>query len=65
VILETPPRTQVCESVIKTGRCVVSHEAPITGGFGGEIIATIQEECFLHLEVCRESRAIAIPLVCL
>lgn len=40
----------VCESVIKTGRCVVSHEAPITGGFGGEIIATIQEECFLNLE---------------
>lgn len=40
----------VCESVIRTGRCVVSHEAPVTGGFAGEIIATIQNECFLHLE---------------
>jgi len=40
----------VCESVIKTGRCLVSHEAPITSGFGAEISATIQEECFLNLE---------------
>jgi len=40
----------VSESVNKTGRLVVSHEAPITGGFAGEIAATIQKECFLSLE---------------
>jgi len=37
-------------SVIKTGAMIVSHEAPITSGFGAEIVATIAEECFLHLE---------------
>ncbi|QIT55497.1 alpha-ketoacid dehydrogenase subunit beta [Aquisalimonas sp. 2447] len=40
----------VAESVLKTGRLVVTHEAPLTGGFGGEIAATIQERCFLYLE---------------
>ncbi|TKB47765.1 alpha-ketoacid dehydrogenase subunit beta [Ferrimonas sediminicola] len=40
----------VAKSVCKTGRLLVSHEAPITGGFAGEIAATIQQECFLHLE---------------
>lgn len=40
----------VVESVKKTGRCVVSHEAPRTMGFASEIIAEIQEKCFLHLE---------------
>lgn len=38
------------KSVQKTGRVVVSHEAPITSGLGAEIAAKIQEECFLHLE---------------
>jgi len=40
----------VIASVLKTGRCVVAHEAPVTGGFAGEISSKIQEECFLHLE---------------
>lgn len=40
----------VIKSVKKTKRCIISHEAPLTGGFGAEIAATIQEECFLHLE---------------
>ena len=40
----------VCQSVVKTGRLVVSHEAPLTGGFAGEISSTVQEECFLNLE---------------
>lgn len=37
-------------SVKKTGRCAVVHEATRFGGFGGELVATIQEECFWHLE---------------
>ncbi|WP_417760585.1 alpha-ketoacid dehydrogenase subunit beta [Shewanella sp.] len=40
----------VAKSVTKTGRLIVSHEAPLTGGFAGEIAATIQQECFLYLE---------------
>ena len=40
----------VANSVLKTGRLVVTHEAPRTGGFAGEIAATIQERCFLYLE---------------
>ena len=40
----------VCESVQKTGRLLVSHEAPITSGFGAEIAAKVTERCFLHLE---------------
>lgn len=40
----------VLGSVSKTGRCVISHEAPKTSGFGAELASTIQEKCFLHLE---------------
>ena len=40
----------VAKSVTKTGRLIISHEAPRTGGFAGEISATIQEKCFLSLE---------------
>ncbi len=40
----------VVNSVTKTGRLIVSQEAPITAGFASEIAATIQKECFLHLE---------------
>lgn len=36
-------------SVEKTGRAVVIHEAPRTGGFGGEIAALIQERCLYEL----------------
>ena len=38
------------ESVRRTGRCVVAHEAPVTGGLGAEIAARITEECFYQLE---------------
>eukprot|EP00051_Salpingoeca_urceolata_P033528 m.21101 g.21101 ORF g.21101 m.21101 type:complete len:412 (+) comp6333_c0_seq1:1917-3152(+) len=40
----------VIQSVKKTGRCVVAHEAPVTGGFAAEVASVIQETCFLHLE---------------
>jgi 2-oxoisovalerate dehydrogenase E1 component beta subunit len=40
----------IIESVSKTGRCVIAHEATRFGGFGGELTATIQEECFFDLE---------------
>lgn len=43
-------RAAVAESVRKTGRLVVSHEAPQTGGFAGEVAAAVQEDCFLSLE---------------
>ncbi len=38
-------------SVRKTGRCVIVHEATRTSGFGAELMATVQESCFYHLEV--------------
>lgn len=40
----------IADSVKKTGRLLINHEAPLTGGFAGEIAATIQQECFLYLE---------------
>jgi 2-oxoisovalerate dehydrogenase E1 component beta subunit len=40
----------VINSVKKTGRCIVTHEAPITCGFGSEVSAKIQEKCFDFLE---------------
>ncbi len=38
------------ESVRRTGRCVVVHEAPVFYGTGGEIAARVTEECFYHLQ---------------
>lgn len=38
------------ESVRKTGRCMVVHEATRTSGFGAELVALVQERCFYHLE---------------
>jgi pyruvate dehydrogenase E1 component beta subunit len=40
----------VYESVRKTGRCVVVHEAQRTLGIGAELAASITEECFYSLE---------------
>jgi 2-oxoisovalerate dehydrogenase E1 component beta subunit len=37
-------------SVRKTGRCVVVHEAVVTGGIGAEIAARVSQECFYQLE---------------
>ncbi|HEX9762728.1 MAG TPA: alpha-ketoacid dehydrogenase subunit beta [Acidimicrobiia bacterium] len=43
-------RDGIAASVTKTGRAVVIHEAPLTGGLGGEIAATIQERCLYSLQ---------------
>jgi 2-oxoisovalerate dehydrogenase E1 component beta subunit len=40
----------VLTSVARTGKAVVLHEAPRTGGFGAEIAATIAEKAFEYLE---------------
>lgn len=40
----------IAQSVQKTGRCVIVHEAPLTCGMGAEIAARIMEECFLYLQ---------------
>lgn len=40
----------IIQSVSKTGRCVVVHEATLTSGFGAEVAALVQEHCFYHLE---------------
>ena len=40
----------IADSVRRTGRLVIVHEAPVLGGLGGEIAARISQECFYHLE---------------
>jgi pyruvate dehydrogenase E1 component beta subunit len=40
----------IVESFEKTGRAVVVHEAPRTGGLAGELIATLQEDSLLYQE---------------
>src|SRR5437763_766590 len=40
----------IVDSVKKTGRCVIAHEATRTCGFGAELSALVQEHCFYHLE---------------
>lgn len=39
----------IAESVAKTGRCVIVHEAPGTGGFGAEIAARLAEHAMYDL----------------
>jgi pyruvate/2-oxoglutarate/acetoin dehydrogenase E1 component len=40
----------ITESVRRTGRCVVVHEAPGTAGFGSEIVSRLAETAFYYLE---------------
>ncbi len=46
---------RVCESVRRTGRAVVVHEAPRFLGYGAEVAARVTEQCFhyLHAPVAR------------
>lgn len=43
-------RETIIESVKKTGRILVVHEAPKTLGLGAEIISIVNEKAFLYLE---------------
>jgi len=43
-------RETVIASVKKTGKVLVVHEDTITGGFGGEIVSVIADECFQWLD---------------
>jgi 2-oxoisovalerate dehydrogenase E1 component beta subunit len=43
-------KESVLRSIAKTSRALVLHEAPRTGGIGGEIAATIAEEAFEYLD---------------
>lgn len=43
-------REAVLASVRKTGRCLVAHEDTHTGGFGGEIAATVAQDAFAYLD---------------
>lgn len=40
----------IIRSVKKTGKALVVHEDKVFGGFGGEIVATINKEAFEHLD---------------
>lgn len=40
----------VVASVRKTGRCLIAHEAPRTSGYGAELCALVQQECFEFLQ---------------
>lgn len=40
----------IIQSVRRTGRAVIVHEAPRSGGWGAEIAARIQEHCLLNLK---------------
>lgn len=39
----------IIASVARTGRCVIVHEAPLSGGFGAEIAARLADEGLVHL----------------
>lgn len=46
-----PPGTSILESVQRTGRLVIVHEASCTAGVGAVIAAEIQSKAFFKLHV--------------
>ncbi len=44
------PWDAVYESVRRTGRLVIAHEANLTGGWGAEVAARVAETCFTNLK---------------
>ncbi|MCF6136244.1 alpha-ketoacid dehydrogenase subunit beta [Pseudalkalibacillus berkeleyi] len=42
-------RDLISESVQKTGRAVIVHEAPGTGGVGNDVVSLINDTSFLHM----------------
>jgi pyruvate/2-oxoglutarate/acetoin dehydrogenase E1 component len=40
----------IVESVSRTGRLVIVHEAPVFGGFGAEIAAAVGKQAFGYLD---------------
>jgi pyruvate dehydrogenase E1 component beta subunit len=56
-------RDRVLDSVRRTGRLLIVHEAVATGGFGAEIAATVAEELFGNLKApVRRLGAPRIPI---
>lgn len=43
-------RETVAESLVKTGRLLVTHQAPQRGGFGAEVVACALEDAFDYLD---------------
>lgn len=41
--------TPIVESVVTTGRCVIVHEAPLSGGYGAEIAARVSDQALTSL----------------
>ena len=54
---------RIVESVSKTGRLVLAHEAPVVGGPGAEVAAVVAERALMYLEApIRRVGALDVPI---